>query len=73
MAVLGSLTLPLSAGVPPSQESFSLSACVPPQTIHLQILDKSPLSGSGRGPPSCNKIRSYTRRMVRTEPGVLLM
>ena len=27
---------------------------VSPQTIHFQVLDKSPVSGPGRGPPSCN-------------------
>ena len=25
------------------------------QTIHFRVLDKSPVSGPGRGPPSCNK------------------
>ena len=25
------------------------------QTIHFCVLDKSPLSGPGRGPPSCNR------------------
>lgn len=38
----------------------------------IQILDRSPL-GLWKGPPSCNKIRSFTCRMARTEPGVLLM
>ena len=35
---------------------LALSAYVPPWTIHFQVLDKSPLSGSGRGPPSCNNM-----------------
>ena len=39
-------------------ESLTLSAHVSPQTIHFQVLDKSPVSGPGRGPPSCNTIIS---------------
>ena len=35
-------------------KSLALSAHVSPQTIHFQVLDNSPLSGPGRGPPSCN-------------------
>ena len=38
-------------------ESLALSACVSHWTIHFQVLDKSPLSGPGRGPPSCNRGR----------------
>ena len=30
------------------------SACMSPRTIHLRVLDKRPLSGPGRGPPSGN-------------------
>ena len=37
-----------------SIRSLGLSAHVSPWTIHFQVLDKSPLSGPGRGPPSCN-------------------
>ena len=33
-------------------KSFALSAHVSPRTIHFQVLDKSPLWGPGRGPPS---------------------
>ena len=33
---------------------FPLSAHVSPRTIHFQVLDKSPVWGPGRGPPSCN-------------------
>ena len=29
---------------------------VSPRTIHFWVLDKSPLSGAGRGPPSCNSV-----------------
>ena len=35
-------------------KSLALSACVSPQTIHFQVLDKSPLLGLGRWSPSCN-------------------
>ena len=35
-------------------KSLALSAHVSPWTIHLWVLDKSPVSGPGRGPPSCN-------------------
>ena len=34
---------------------LALSAHVSCQTIHFRVLDKSPVSGPGRGPPSCNK------------------
>ena len=37
---------------------LALSAHVSPQTIHFQVLDKSPVSGPGRGPPSCNSLVS---------------
>ena len=33
---------------------LALSAHVSPWTIHFWVLDKSPVSGAGRGPPSCN-------------------
>ena len=40
--------------------SLALSAHVSTQTIHFQVLDKSPVSGPGRGHPSCNTtISSY--------------
>ena len=35
-------------------KSLALSAHVSPRTIHFRVLDKSPVSGPGRGPPSCN-------------------
>ena len=37
-------------------KSLALSACVSPWKIHFQVLDKSSLSGPGRGgpPSSCN-------------------
>ena len=36
-------------------KSLALSAHVSPQTNHFWVLDKSPVSGPGRGPSSCNK------------------
>ena len=36
-------------------KSLALSAHVSPQKIHFWVLDKSPVSGPGRGPPSCNR------------------
>ena len=35
-------------------KSLALSAHVSPQTIHFRVLDKSPVSGPGRGLPSYN-------------------
>ena len=32
-----------------------------PWTIHFRVLDKSPVSGPGRGPPSCNKRTSIIK------------
>ena len=43
-------------GCPFPIKSLALSADVSPRTIHFRVLDKSPVSGPGRGPPSCNKI-----------------
>ena len=37
-------------------KSLALSAHVSPWMIHFRVLDKSPLSGPGRGPPSCSNI-----------------
>ena len=37
-------------------KSLALSAYASPQTIHFRVLDKSAVSGPGRGPPSCNKV-----------------
>ena len=39
-------------------KSIALSAHVSPWTIHFWGLDKSPVSGPGRGPPSCNRTSS---------------
>ena len=50
-SLLHSLTLLLSACGPPDPiKVFAFSARVFPQTIHFQVLDKSPLSVPGRGP-----------------------
>ena len=43
-------------GCPFPVKSLALSADVSPQTIHFQVLDKSPVSGPGSGPLSCNTI-----------------
>ena len=45
-------------GCPFPIKSLALSAHVSPRTIHFRVLDKSPASGSGRGPPSCNSLAS---------------
>ena len=41
-------------GCPFQIKSLALSAHVSPRTIHFRVLDKSPVSGPGRGPRSCN-------------------
>ena len=41
-------------GCPFPIKSLALSADVSPWTIHFRVLDKSPVSGPGRGPLSCN-------------------
>ena len=46
-------------GCPFPIKSLALSAHVSPRTIHFQVLDKSPVSGPVRGPPSCNRWRKY--------------
>ena len=42
-------------GCPFPIKSLALSVHVSPRTIHFRVLDKSPVSGPGRGPPSCNR------------------
>ena len=42
-------------GCPFPIKSLDLLAHVSPRTVHFRVLDKSPVSGPGRGPPSCNK------------------
>ena len=45
-------------GCPFPIKSLALSAHVSPWTIHFRVLDKSPVSGPGRDPSSCNKCDS---------------
>ena len=40
-------------------KSLALSAHVSPRTINFRALDKSPVSGPGRGSSSCNKWRLW--------------
>ena len=47
-------------GCPFPIKSLALSAHVSPQTIHFRVLDKSPVSGHGRGRPSCNSMTSFS-------------
>ena len=42
-------------GRPSSIKSLALSARVSPWRIPCRMLDKSPLSGPGRGPPPCDR------------------
>ena len=46
-------------GCPFPVKSLPLSAHVSPQTIHFQELDKSPLLGPGRAPPSYNIVTRH--------------
>ena len=39
------------SGCPFPIKSLALSACVSPQTLHFWVLDKSPVSGPGKGSP----------------------
>ena len=48
---------------PFSIKSLALSACVSPRTIHFRVLDNSPLSSLGRGPPPTTD--SLTRKRTR--------
>ena len=52
-------------GCPFPIKSLALSTCVSPQTIHFWVLDKSPLLGPGRGPPSCNSGRPLDKESTR--------
>ena len=65
--LLASLILLLSAGAPFPKKSLALSARVSPQTLHSRVLDKSPVSGPGRGPPSCNRFTEEGLRERRAE------
>ena len=48
-------------GCPFPIKSLALSAHVSPWSIHVQVLDKSLVSGPGRGPHSCNNFRNRKR------------
>ena len=54
--------------------SLALSARVSPRTLLFQALDKSPLSGCGRGPPSCNsctlRYQVFIQEVQRQRKGV---
>ena len=56
--------VPLSSCSPPwcpfPIKSLALSAHVSPRTIHFRVLDKSPVLGPGRGPPSCNNLAKWS-------------
>ena len=41
---------------------LALSAHVSSRIIHFRVLDKSPVLGPGRGPPSCNSFKRQTYR-----------
>ena len=61
-------------GCPFPVKSLASSACVSPRTIYFWVLDKSPVLGRGRGPPSCNKWQVcwwlfFTVTDILTTPG----
>ena len=49
----GPLTLLLSTWVR-FPNKISCSVITSPRTVHFRVLDESPVSGPGGGPPSCN-------------------
>ena len=53
-------------------KSLALSAHVSPRTIHFWVLDNSPVSGPGRGLPSCNKRRECWELLSLTEYPIFL-
>ena len=57
-------------GCPFPIKSLALSAHVSPRTIYFRVLDKSPVSGPGRGLPSCNKWQLW-RGLFFSETDVL--
>ena len=50
-------------------KSLALSAHVSPQTIHVRVLDKSPVSGPGRGPLSCNRRKEEGKKRDKKNEG----
>ena len=57
-------------GCPFPIKSLALSARVSPRTIHFRVLDKSPLSGPGRGPPFLQQLwyDSLTKVFYEKDP-----
>ena len=51
-------------GCPFPIKSLALSAHMSPQTIHFQVLDKSPVSGPERDPPSCNTLATWCEELT---------
>ena len=51
-------------------KSLALSAHGSPRTIHFRVLDKSPISGLGRSPSSCNRWQLW-RGLFFTEIDIL--
>ena len=58
-ALLAPLPSRSPPGCPFPIKSLALSAHVSPRTIHFWVLDTSPVSGPGGGPPSCNITRKH--------------
>ena len=59
------LTYSSPPGCPFPIESLALSAHMCCWTIHFWVLDKSQVSGSGRGPPSCNRTLNF-KQLLRS-------
>ena len=55
-------------GCPFPIKSLALSADVSPRTIHFRALDKRPVSGPGRGPPSGNIVSHAPLSMGILQP-----
>ena len=60
-------------GCPFPIKSLALLAHVSPWTIHFQVLDKSPVSGPRKGPPSCNSfiLKNPARRCFTVQKNQL--
>ena len=56
-------------GCPFPIKSLALSAHESPQTIHVRVLDKSPVSGPGRGPRSCNRSKEEGKKRDKKNEG----
>ena len=54
-------------GCPFPIKSLALSVYVSPRTIHFWLLDKSPVSDPGKGPPSCNTFSSLHDYLIHLE------